>query len=64
MTSASGGEEPQYKFEFYNAQFEFKFEDFWIGVFWRRIGNAWDLWCCLIPCFPLHISWGWHDTRQ
>lgn len=39
------------------ARFEFKLEDFWIGAFWRREAARWDIWVCLIPCFPLHLTW-------
>lgn len=42
---------------------EFKLEDCWIGVFWRRRrtweecmgGGSMDIWLCLLPCFPIHI---------
>lgn len=45
---------------------EFKLEDLWVGVFWRRSGG-WDyvpklhVWVCLVPCFPLHFTFnrGW-----
>ena len=38
---------------------EWKLEDLWIGAFWRRDGNCFDLWVCLLPCLPLHFScWG------
>lgn len=49
----------------WNAQFEWKFQDFWIGAFWKRTGGSVDLWVCLIPCVPLHVSW-WHrkDPEQ
>ena len=50
------------------ARIEFKLEDFWIGAFWR---TSWaegavatvqyDLWICLIPCLPLHLTW--YDDR-
>jgi hypothetical protein len=43
---------------------EFKLQDFWVGAFWKRIGNCLDLWICLIPCFPLHLCWHWHDPAQ
>ena len=44
------------------ARFEFKLQDFWIGVFWKTTLN-WplkeylliDIWICFIPCFPLYI---------
>lgn len=42
---------------------EFKLADCWIGVFWRRerpgrdLVYHWDVWICLIPCLPLHLSW-------
>ena len=55
---------------------EFKIEDFWIGAFWRSTFDAvgpsrkdwvratYDLWICLIPCFPLHLSWERPDRVQ
>ena len=51
---------------------EFKLEDFWIGVYWRQtpqtsydyfnetehlIGWQYDVWVCLLPCLPVHITW-------
>lgn len=39
------------------AKFEFKLEDFWIGIFWRRGELNSHVWVCLIPCFPLHLEW-------
>lgn len=41
------------------AALEFKLEDLWIGAFWRQDGNCIDLWICLLPCLPLHVSWWW-----
>jgi hypothetical protein len=46
------------------AAFEFKLQDCWIGAFWKRQGNCVDLWLCLLPCVPLHVSWWWHDPNQ
>lgn len=45
------------------VQLEFKLEDFWVGVFWRRRrgweecmgGDRLDVWICLVPCLPIHI---------
>lgn len=53
-----------------SARFEFKREDCWVGVFWRR--ERWwreyrdylmppgewatHIWICLVPMFPLHIT--------
>jgi hypothetical protein len=52
------------------ARFEFKIEDSWIGVYWRRsiktfvTGERWvvvvkqprlDVWICFVPWFPLHV---------
>ena len=43
---------------------EFKLEDFWIGVFWKReprwdelrfLGKDLHIWICIIPCLPIHI---------
>ncbi len=41
----------------WNAQFEWKPQDLWVGAFWKRDGNCVDLWLCFLPCVPLHISW-------
>ena len=46
----------------WRAEFEWKPQDLWIGAFWKRIGNCVDLWVCILPCVPLHISWWW--TRE
>lgn len=47
------------------CRFEWKIEDMWVGVFWKR-GYAttsrcpvhlWtDVWICFVPCFPLHLT--------
>jgi hypothetical protein len=50
------------------ARVEFKLPDFWIGVFWKHttvpiIGRPpgtvnifTDIWICLLPCLPLHLT--------
>lgn len=45
----------------WNVALEFKIEDLWIGAFWKRIGNCVDLYICLLPCLPIHISWWWSN---
>jgi hypothetical protein len=50
------------RFVGWHAQLEWKLQDFWIGAFWKRQGNCIDLWVCLLPCVPLHVSWWW--TRE
>lgn len=42
--------------------FEFKAADMWIGFYLGGVnpGPIFDtrnLWICLIPCFPIHVSW-------
>lgn len=37
-------------------RFEFKFEDFWVGVSWKVFWDDIDILICFIPCFPLHIT--------
>ena len=36
--------------------------DFWIGVYWERVYEVYergfDLYVCLVPMFPIRISWG------
>lgn len=41
---------------------EWKPQDLWVGAYWRRSGSCVDLWICLLPCIPIHISWWW--TRE
>lgn len=36
---------------------EFKLADCWIGVFWKQQARRHDVWVCLLPCLPLHITW-------
>jgi len=54
------------RWRFDNIRPERKWEDLWVGVFWkktavisrRRTGHAMirlDIWICVIPCFPLHV---------
>lgn len=51
-----------------SVRLELKWEDLWIGVFWKRQnhdkGLLWekplefktlDIWICVLPCLPLHI---------
>jgi hypothetical protein len=51
-----------------DIKLEFKLEDAWVGVFWkhscrmnefcgRKIIKKTDVWICLVPCLPLHITW-------
>ena len=37
---------------------EWKPQDCWVGVFWKR-NYPWsfDLWVCVVPMVPLHLSW-------
>lgn len=51
-------------FDGWHWQFEFKPEDLWVGAYWKTIGHATDLWICLLPCVPLHISWWYRDSHQ
>lgn len=52
-----------------HSRFEFKVQDLWVGAFWRTTycetnagpqRMATDIWVCLLPCLPLHITI-WHD---
>ena len=45
------------------VRLEFKRQDLWIGMYWRKTKVnlplhqllRWDFWICVVPCFPLHI---------
>lgn len=42
-------------------RFEFKPQDLWLGVFWKRenhvgyIRSTLDIWVCVLPMIPLHL---------
>jgi hypothetical protein len=50
---------------------EFKPQDLWIGLYWKvrrqnfhdlSCGSSVDLWICLVPMLPIHVSWAkWHE---
>lgn len=51
------------------CRMEFKVEDMWVGAFWKhtdiKIDDetkrfATDIWICLIPCVPLHLTFLWN----
>jgi hypothetical protein len=43
---------------------EWKVQDCWIGVFWRRVGLlGYDWWVCLLPCLPIHVCYR-HGARR
>jgi hypothetical protein len=35
---------------------EWKLADLWIGAFWKRGEYELDIWVCLLPCLPIHIT--------
>lgn len=41
----------------WDVRLEFKLQDFWIGVFWKNRSFDGDIWICLLPCVPIHVSW-------
>lgn len=51
-------------FDGWNAQIEFKLADLWVGAFWKRTGSCVDVWVCLVPCVPIHVSWWWKTEEQ
>lgn len=49
----------------FHVAFEFKKEDLWVGAFWRTWHNPFafrrdleefEVWVCLFPCFPIHLT--------
>lgn len=48
------------------VRLEFVPRDVWVGAYWRRdtardnapfAFDSYDLWLCLLPCLPLHVTW-------
>lgn len=46
---------------------EFKLAYLWAGAFWNTeyMGKltTWNLWICLIPCFPMHFR-HWYESKE
>jgi hypothetical protein len=46
--------------DIYTVRLEWKPQDLWIGAYIHRMSSAdwsvWDLYICLLPCLPIHIS--------
>lgn len=46
----------------YSVKIEFKPRYFWIGAYWEteETLQGWnlrtDVWICVIPCFPIHLT--------
>lgn len=40
----------------WRVRFEWKPQDLWVGAFWKNNPFHFDLWICVLPCVPLHIS--------
>jgi hypothetical protein len=30
---------------------------FFVGSYRTGYGRHWDVWVCLVPCFPVHVWW-------
>lgn len=56
------------KVALYRTKTEIKFEprDLWIGAYWNYKNDGWkfgkwqlsfDLYICILPCFPIHMHW-------
>jgi hypothetical protein len=43
-------------FNKYKIKIEFVPQDFWIGIFWKKQLDRFDLYLCLIPMFPIHFT--------
>jgi hypothetical protein len=44
----------EYKGYHWGIGLEFKIQDFWLGFYCKNRNNEFDIWFCLIPCFPIH----------
>lgn len=39
----------------WSVRLEWKPQDLWIGVFWKKETLYVDVWVCVLPCLPIHI---------
>lgn len=44
----------------WSLRLEWKPQDLWVGVYWKRSRTAFlaflDVWVCLVPCVPIHFE--------
>lgn len=40
----------------FKIRLEFKIQDLWIGIFWKKKIRLYNIWICVIPCFPIHVK--------
>lgn len=38
----------------HRIRLEWKPSDCWVGAFWKKSYNRFDLWICLVPMVPIH----------
>lgn len=38
-----------------SVSIQWKWQDLWVGAFWKRGLHEWHLWICLLPCLPIRI---------
>lgn len=45
----------------FSISLQFKKEDVWVGLFWRREHSGVLAWICFLPCLPirLHLNWSY-----
>jgi hypothetical protein len=62
----------------FTVRWEFKPQDLWVGVFWKREAVALDdgngdsnfmhrrldVWVCLLPMLPIHLTWERRVARR
>jgi hypothetical protein len=50
----------QWRLDGVRSGFEFEPRDVWVGIYWNWPGPVrFDLYICLLPMLPLHLSWKW-----
>lgn len=40
-----------------SVRFEQKWSDLWIGIYWSRTMNRFDVYLCILPTLPIHFAY-------
>lgn len=47
-----------------HVRLQWKPQDLWIGAYWKRVRYGVEVWVCLLPCLPLHLTFLYRECER